>query len=406
MLNWFDFLGLAVTVGVAVILLRPNIRDSEMWRATVTPLASIVGSGFLIVAPLLAATVGSASTLAISGIVALSLWLGSALRYTIRQVPPTTALSQLKSLERVSEIVLAVAYVISIAFYIRLLAAFVLTGLDLHSAFSADLLSTAILLFIGLYGMRYGLRGLERLEEYSVTIKLSIIAGLLLWLLHHDLANHFDINGLSVQAISADPFNQLRILCGMILVIQGFETSKYLGAEYSAPIRARTLLRAQLIAGTIYILFVALVTPLMPQINLDQIDETAIIEMSRLVTPLLPPLLIIAAVMSQFSASVADTLGAGGVVERRSNQKIQSRFAYPLLTISAVALIWATNIYEIVAFASRAFALFYLIQSIQAARVAALLETGMRRQVLVASYSLLAVLMLFIVIFAKAVEGV
>ena len=253
--------------------------------------------------------------------------------------------------------------------------------------------------------MQRGLRGLERLEEYSVTIKLSIIAALLLWFLHHDLVNDHTINGLSVQPMTTDPFNQLRILCGMILVIQGFETSKYLGAQYTAPMRAHTLLRAQLIAGAIYILFVALATPLMSQFDLTQINETAIVHMSGLVTPLLPPLLILAAVMSQFSASVADTLGAGGVVESRSNKKINSRHAYPLVTAGAILLIWVANIYEIVAFASRAFALFYMIQGVQAARVAALVETGIRRGLLVISYSALTALMLFVVIFAKAIEG-
>ncbi len=49
-----------------------RVRSSEGWRATVTPLASIIGSGFLVLAPLLAATVGSWAPVAMTGIVMLA----------------------------------------------------------------------------------------------------------------------------------------------------------------------------------------------------------------------------------------------------------------------------------------------------------------------------------------------
>ncbi len=36
----------AVAIVAAIILLRPAIRNAAFWQATVTPLASIIGSGF------------------------------------------------------------------------------------------------------------------------------------------------------------------------------------------------------------------------------------------------------------------------------------------------------------------------------------------------------------------------
>ncbi len=81
--SWLDGLLVAISVAIALILPRPAVRDARFWQAT-PPLASIIGSGFLVVAPLLAGIAGTLSVAAISAIVLLSLWLGSALRFNIR----------------------------------------------------------------------------------------------------------------------------------------------------------------------------------------------------------------------------------------------------------------------------------------------------------------------------------
>ena len=46
---------IAVATVALIGLFLPRVVGSTKWRATVTPLASIIGSGFLILAPLLAA---------------------------------------------------------------------------------------------------------------------------------------------------------------------------------------------------------------------------------------------------------------------------------------------------------------------------------------------------------------
>ena len=50
------FLNVAIFAGVlatAAILLSPRLSRLPLWRAVITPLASIIGSGFLILGPLL-----------------------------------------------------------------------------------------------------------------------------------------------------------------------------------------------------------------------------------------------------------------------------------------------------------------------------------------------------------------
>jgi hypothetical protein len=69
------------------------------------------------------------------------------------------------------------------------MSGFLLSGLGKISDLVADCLATAVLLFIGIFGWKQGLRGLERLEEYSVTIKLAIIASLLFALGYTDLTH-------------------------------------------------------------------------------------------------------------------------------------------------------------------------------------------------------------------------
>jgi hypothetical protein len=405
-LHWFDLVGISVAFFVAWFLFRRSVRDSELWRATVTPLASIIGSGFLVVAPLLANVVGSAAAFAMLAIVALSFWIGGAIRYNIRRDGRdliSETIGGIPLFEKISDVSLALAYVISVAFYIRLMAAFVLRMSDVRSEYAADALATAVLMFIGYYGSRKGLRGLERLEEYSVTIKLSIIAALLLWLLHHDVMHAYDLSTL--HARETNLWDQVRILAGMILVVQGFETSKYLGAAYSPGVRARTMTRAQGLAAFVYVAFIALVMPLMSQMPAGNVSETALIDVTAIVTPLLPPLLIVAAVMSQFSAAVADTLGAGGVVERESKGALTTRVIYPAIGTGAILLLWTTDIFELVAIASRAFAFFYLLQALLAARLAIALERGGRRIAYVSGYAVLSLLMLFVVLYGKAAEA-
>ncbi len=77
-------------------------------------------------------------------------------------------------------------------------------------------------------------------------------------------------------------------------------------------------------------------------------------------------MLIVAAIMSQFSAGVADTVGAGGLASETSRGKISSNKGYLMVAVFAVILVWTANLLEIIALASRAFALYYLLQCVVA----------------------------------------
>ena len=84
------------------------------------------------------------------------------------------------------------------------------------------------------------------------------------------------------------------------------------------------------------------------------------------------------AIASQFSASVADSIGASGLVKTTTHGHISSNHAYPVIGAVAVCVIRATDVVSIATLASRAFVLFYALQCLVAVLVAR--HKGARRK--------------------------
>jgi hypothetical protein len=400
----FNIILVATAVIVGLFLFSPKLRLSESWQATVTPLASIIGSGFLIVVPLLGHEIGNWAVLGMGAIVLVAYGIGIILRFNIQYAEPVLARADtpvlLSITEGLADIALGIAYIISVAFYIRLLASFLLRGLGMTGAeLPARLLATAILIFIAAVGVWRNLDGLEILEEYAVSIKLSIIATLVVGLIYFNVQSWQLGTGLTPIPVSHDWWRTIRILAGMLLVVQGFETSRYLGSHYDAPLRQKTMRRAQLIAGTIYMVFVGLATVLLTDLP-PQIDDTAIIDIVGNVAPVLPAMLVIAALMSQFSAAVADTAGSGGLILELSRKLISQPAGYVLIISLAIVLIWVTNIFEVITLASRAFAMYYFLETLIAFGAAQHVLTGRRRVIEMGKTAVMAILLVFVIIFA------
>ncbi len=391
-----DFALVLVSLGVAAVLFWPRVRNQPLWKATVTPLASIIGSGFLIIAPLLGYLVGDYAFVAMLILVLAAYGLGAAIRYNILHEQAYLAVDPyVTRLEWLSSAALALAYITSVAFYLRLLSAFALQSWGVRHPLIENGLTTALLLFIGITGRLRGLDQLERLEKYSVSVKLAVIAALLVGLAYHDARYGFTLD-LTPPKVT---FLMIRQLAGFLLVVQGFETSKYLVEAYDPPTLVRSMRWAQWISGGIYLGFVLLVTPLLRYLPPGHVDETAIIALSRHVARVLPGLLVLGALMSQFSAGVADTVGAGELLAYTTQNRISSRTGFLLITLAATALIWSANVFEIVTYASRAFAFYYLLQVLIAWLLAR--RRGQSRDAWL--FAALALLAAFVVFFAVPV---
>jgi hypothetical protein len=354
---------LSVIVAALAFLFHRAVRKSINWRATVTPLASIIGSGFLVVAPLLHSQFGRYAPLAMLALVVFGYVVGFVLRENIATETRPPSANILKTLARIA---LVAAYLVSVAFYIELLSDFLVHGFGKAPDTFPNLqrfISTAIILFIAARSCLKGFVGLERLEEYAVSGKLAIICGLLTGLVGYNI-HAFQISTWTAGPNVHSGWTALRILMGSLIVVQGFETSQFLGAEYSPQVRIKTMRNAQLISSVIYLVFITLML-CMFQGDVANTD-TAIIDLSGKVSRILPSFLVFAAVLSQFSAAIADTIGAGGLL---GDLKIMfsPRFVYLPILIGSLGLVWLTNVFQIVAIASRLFAFYYALECLRAA---------------------------------------
>ncbi len=383
-----------------------RLAKSDAWAATVTPLASIMGSGFLISAPLLGGVVGNLALFCMAALLVLAYAVGGAIRFNIRHFEPieNRGHGPAQDLAFLSRVVLAGAYFITVTYYIKLLAAFLLNALHLSTSdeIAANAVATLLLVTIGGIGMWKGLDKLEKLETYAVSLNLGMIGALLVALAVHNIVL-FAGGEWQLPAVSSEISQRdLRVLLGLLIVVQGFETSRYLGDEHPAELRVRTMRWSQLISGAIYLVFIGLATVLFHG-GLDA-DVTAIISMTRPVAMVLPLLLTIAAIGSQFSAAVADDLGAGGLLEDITHHKLPIRYAYFLILLVTVSLVWATNVNSIISYASRAFALFYTLQCLVALLVAWEKKDLSRRGLRLAGFALVGLLCFLVFAFGLPAE--
>ncbi|MEZ5921572.1 MAG: hypothetical protein R3C60_09510, partial [Parvularculaceae bacterium] len=166
---------IAAALALGFVTLGPKRLHSKSWRATVTPLASIIGSGFLVAGPILGHVAGDFAFLAMAGLCALAYLFGAAVRFNIRHVEPALAdhpTGTLSGLNLASHFSLAFAYFISVAYYLNLFAAFVLKGAGIVDPLWTEIIATIVIVTLGIVGFTRGLKSLENVELIAVGIKL------------------------------------------------------------------------------------------------------------------------------------------------------------------------------------------------------------------------------------------
>lgn len=398
---------LVVAACVVLLMLRPKLLRAPLWRATVTPLASIIGSGFLVVGPILGHTTGNWAWLAMLALCLTAYLFGAAIRQNILLVEPMLAERPpraIRILDRGSEFALAFAYFVSVAYYLNLFASFALRAEDIIDPNLTRWVSSAVIVTLGLVGAFRGLHGLENVEAGAVGLKLGLIAGLFAALALWIAASLADDTFSLPQIPHETGFHQIGILLGLIILVQGFETSRYLGAEYDRPMRIKTMRHAQLLSSAIYILFILLITPLFRGPLPVHGGETGIIDMLTPLGTVVAPLVIFAALASQLSAAVADMNGAGGLLEGATAQRLSARLGYVATSLVALAITWLADIYQIIVYASKAFVVYYALQCSLAALVASRPgpHLNLARGLLFALGTLLSILVL---IFGLPADG-
>ena len=163
---------------------EPHTR-ADLRHARTTPLASIFGSGFLVIVPILGATVGPYSVVAMAGVCALAYAMGEVIRFNIRHAEPLleagAASSRVVRYERTANLALVLAYAISVCLYIHILAAFLLGGLGINTPTRENVVTVIIVAAIGVIGRFRGLDMLMVMERWALRVTgvlvLAMIVG-------------------------------------------------------------------------------------------------------------------------------------------------------------------------------------------------------------------------------------
>lgn len=405
-------LNIIIVVVAAVVLLfmfHPRVTQNSNWHATLTPLSSIIGSGFLILAPLLASVVGLYSPVAVVGIVLFAYAIGGVIRFNILHAEPLLhdrkTNPAIHKVDLVANAALSFAYVTAVAFYLSLLSAFLLTYLGFENAHTLERsLTTLVIVFIASTGYLRGLGGLEKLEAYSMSLQLSIVAALLLGVFVYDFNFLQSEQSLTFEIQDRGLLEKAFILAGILLVVQGFETSRFLGEKYHAEVRVRTMRTAQLIASVLFVVSVIALMPIVQHLDLAHIEVEEIVAATGLVATALPLMLIVAAIMSQFSAAVADTVGAGSLASETSRGKLKTNMGYLVVSVFAIVLVWTADLLEIISVASRAFALYYLLQCVVAIMANHQVHEHKVRHLHNVHFFAVAGILAFVVLFATPAE--
>lgn len=237
-----------------------------------------------------------------------------------------------------------------------------------------------------------------------MSLQLSIVAALLIGIFVYDYNFIQSDRSLIFDVPDRSWIIKACILCGILLVVQGFETSRFLGEKYPADVRVRTMRRAQLISGALYVISVTALMPIVQHLDLANIQIAEIVSATALAATALPLMLIVAAIMSQFSAAVADTVGAGCLASETSSGKLSTNMGYLVVSLFAIILVWTADLLEIISFASRAFAVYYLLQCVVALIVSHQYHEREAYRLHRTHFAAVAAILAFIVVFAIPAE--
>ena len=91
-------------------------------------------------------------------------------------------------------------------------------------------------------------------------------------------------------------------------------------------------------------------------------------------------------------------------MKETNRDRVTARIGCVAVACLAIVLVWFANIFEIICFASRAFALYHLIQGMIAFAVAGRVLRGAARWRRQTAFGALLVLLVFVVVFGRSAE--
>ena len=222
-------------VGLAVVLYRRKVQESVTYKATVVPLAEIMDVGFIVFSPVVILPFGYDATWAMLGLCVLGILTGFAISYNIKNYEPLIGKpDRLHRWNSVAIWALLVASVVNVAYYAQLLMT--LVWLPLGDLYSPQLVTATAALLLGIltiYGFAKGLFALNDLGNKATAFNLSAIAAVLVAFAAYNVqrlvGGDFDLPHFNAP----DNAQAFRKLLGLFVLVQGFESSRYIGCDVS-----------------------------------------------------------------------------------------------------------------------------------------------------------------------------
>lgn len=358
-------------VGLASVLYRPKVQESRIYKATVFPLGEIMDVGFIVFSPIIILLFGFGAPLAMLGLCLLAILTGFAISYNINNYEPLVGKPDpLHRWNSFALWALVAASIVNVAYYAQLLMTLVWLPLgDLYSPGLVAATAAALLGILAIYGFAKGLWALNEMGNKTTAFNLSAIVAVLV-----------AFAAFNVQQLVGGDFNwphfnppandeAFRKLLGLFVLVQGFESSRYIGAYFSADMRTKTMRSAQYISSVVFVLFVAFSLILFETVKVPA-NVTAIFEVSKQVSVFLPFLIMAAALGSQLSAIVNDTESRTEILASQAGDRLPRQWTFPLFLVPAILVVLLTDVASVVALASRVFAAYYLLQAFIAGRLA------------------------------------
>jgi hypothetical protein len=366
-----SIIAVGTLAGLAWLLYRPKIQESRTYKATVVPLAGIMDVGFIVFSPVIILLFGYDATWVMLGLCVLGILTGFAISYNINNYEPLIGKPDpLHRWNSVALWALIAASVVNEAYRAVLLMTLIFLPLgDLYSPGLVTATAAALLGILAIYAFAKGLISLNNLANKSAAFNLSAIAAVVVafgtFNVQQLVGGDFDWPHFDAPADD----EAFRKLLGLFVLVQGFESSRYIGAYFSAEERVKTMRSAQYISSAVYVVFVAFSLILFATVVAPN-NVTAIFEVSKQVSVFLPFLIMAAALGSQLSAIVDDTQTRSEMLVGQLGDRLPRQWTFPLFLVPAILVVLLTDVSSVVALASRVFAAYYLSQALIAGRLA------------------------------------
>jgi hypothetical protein len=359
-------IALLVLAGLAWMLYRPRVQQSEKYQAMVVPLSNIMDVGFIIMSPAIVLLAGYGAPLVMLGICLVAIATGFAMAYNIRHYEPLEGTDdRINVIGHASRWALTFASVINIAYYTLVLVTLALWPLNMYSERNLAIVGTVLLGSLIVVGFAGGMDRLNDLANKTTAFNLSAVVAIVVAFGVYNLQEALGGREIFPPVDTVIDTQAFRQIIGLFAIVQGFEAARYIGARFAGELRVSTMRIAQVISSVVFVALLAFVLILFVEVTTD-FDGKSIFIVADQVGDTMPWLILLAGLGSQTSAIIGATMSRSDMIVSHQvvGLNVSRRATFLILLVPAIALFLLADISQAVTLASRVFAAYFVLQAV------------------------------------------